>query len=303
MNISVKQNNELNINRLAAQRQIYTDAKKLTYFQFLLCGIIIVICSLFRIVINEEYDIYIIILSIICIIFNEIFLTDKIKNLKYKAAMIQEEFDCDVLQINKNIIKYGNISMLEIIKEYSIKYLIKNKNYEKLKNWYSDINIENKYIKLFCQNMNIWWNQKLRERYTIFLLSSISVIFLVLLIFAVIYGLTIKTFISYVFFPVLPSLVLVYRTNKDNKESIRKLKDLKIKYNNILEKTKDESNYINNQYESDVRNLQDLIFDNRAYSPLIPDILYFLSRNKYEKIAYETTKEQVSLLISESEKE
>ena len=68
---------------------------------------------------------------------------------------------------------------------------------------------------------------------------------------------------------------------------------MKSKLDEIISKAENSEPYPDEQLINDSRCLQDMIFDNRASSPLIPDKLYFRQRDSYEQIAYDTNNELV----------
>jgi hypothetical protein len=68
---------------------------------------------------------------------------------------------------------------------------------------------------------------------------------------------------------------------------------MKGKLDEIILRAENSDSYPNEQLINDSRCLQDMIFDNRASSPLIPDKLYFGKRNKYEEIAKDTNRELI----------
>ena len=126
MSINEKQNSEWNLKRLAAQRQLYSEAKTLMGIQFILSGAFIVAIAIFSNIIDKKYLAYTAFAAIAIAILDELLLSKRIDNIKENAARIQEEFDCDVLEIPQNKIKIGNHSMMETIQEKSRKYSSKN---------------------------------------------------------------------------------------------------------------------------------------------------------------------------------
>lgn len=294
MNINEKQNNELNLKRLAAQRQLYSEAKKLLHIQFSFTGVFTVVLAVVGNTIDEKYLVYTAFSAILVAFLDELFLSNKIDSIKQDAARIQEEFDCDVLRIPHNNIKIGNISMMESIQEKSKDYLTKHTDYTDLINWYSGLNEDdNRYYRLICQAMNCWWNQNLRKKYSDILLISLSGVFAILLLLAIVKGITVSVFLMSVLTPILPALILVYKTRKDNSKAIDNLNHMKGKLDEIISKAENIEHYSDEQLLNDSRCLQDMIFDNRALSPLISDKLYFRHRDRFEQIASDTNNELV----------
>ncbi|ODM27600.1 hypothetical protein A7W90_16025 [Clostridium sp. Bc-iso-3] len=297
MSINERQNSELNLKRLAAQRQLYSDAKKMMYIQFAISGMAVIVFAIIGNIISKEYAVYITVLSILCVLFDELFLTKRIENLRLNAAIIQEDFDCDVLQIPFNYIKNSHGTMLETIQENSKKYLSKNKNFDLLVNWYPGMDMADlKYGRIICQSTNCWWNQKLREKYSNFLILSTATIFIFLLLIALFNGITLSGFIMSVISPILPGGVLVYKIDRDNKKAIQNLNDMKNKLDSIIERLRAKELYPDEKLQNDIRCLQDMIFENRSASPLIPDRFYFRYRDRYEDIAQTSNKELVELI-------
>lgn len=293
MSINKRQNSELNLKRLAAQRQLYSDAKKLMHIQFTISGIVLMILAVIGNVIDDQYAVYIVITAIFCAIIDELFISKRVDGLKQNAANIQEEFDCEVLQIPENHLKYRLGSTLEKTQEYSKKYLVKHDDYDLFKNWYPGIDgDEDRSTKIKCQKTNCWWNQNLREKYSAFLILSTISIFVVLLIVVLLKDITLNGFIMSVLSPIIPGVVLVYKIIRDNKKTISNLNHTKSKLDEIMEKLKSKSEYPDGQFQSDVRCLQDLIFDIRVTSPLIADKFYFWYRERYEEIARDTNKDE-----------
>lgn len=302
MSINERQNNELNLKRLAAQRQLYSGAKELMHIQFVISGLAIIIFAAIGNIISKDYAVYITMLAIFCVLFNELFLTKRIDEIKIKAAYIQEEFDCEVLEITHNYIKSSHWSTMECIQENNKKYLAKHNNYDLLRDWYPGIDkAEQRYGKIICQSTNCWWNQNLRKKYSNFLISGTVTIFIILLIISVVKGITLSGFIMSVISPILPGADLVYKINRENKKAIQNLNHLKSKIDDIIVILKCKEIYTDEQLKNDVRVLQDMIFDNRAISPLIPDKFYFKYRDNDEETAKSSNKELVELIRTQSD--
>ncbi len=97
-NIAFRQNEQKQLERLAAQREIYSFSKKLYQFQIILTVIIPI--SLF--IISSIWNtlvVYSALFGILVFIVDGIFLQPTIKKKKLKAAKIQELFDCDILDL------------------------------------------------------------------------------------------------------------------------------------------------------------------------------------------------------------
>ncbi|MFC6040328.1 S-4TM family putative pore-forming effector [Paenisporosarcina macmurdoensis] len=297
MNIATRQNKTINLKRLAAQRQIYSEAKDLLNIQFLVCVVAAIVFAILANILSDEFAIYPITGAILCVLFNEVYLSKRIKKLTTKAAYIQEEFDCDVLLIPKNRMKEDFPELLEIINYKSKKFLEKGNNYDLLKDWYPGIKeADISYGRIICQNTNCFWNKKLRERYSAYLAGFFWIIFILLLVISIMNDLTLTSFIGAVLAPLIPSIVFVYNIFAVNKDSITKLNHIKIKLNEIIEKLKVKEHYPKEQLDNDIRSLQDLIFENRLIISLTPDKFYFRYRDRDEGIAAASNEELIDLI-------
>lgn len=300
MSINIRQNSSLNLKRLASQRQLYNEAKIVLYIQFSVSIFAVILFGILGNILNKEYAIYPLLGALVCVVINELYLTKRIKDLTSSAAYIQEEFDCDVLQIPKNRMREDYVPLSETINEKSKKFLDNGNSYELLKNWYPGVNeAETSYGKIICQNTNCSWNQRLRKRYSTFLQLIVWLVFIILLILSLIHGISLEIFIGSVVAPILPGAILIYQISYNNKESIKKLDHLRTKLNEIIEKLKIHEPYPEEHFQNDIRSLQDLIFDNRLVGPLIPDKFYFKYRDRDEVVAQISNEELVELIKSQ----
>src|SRR5882724_9458746 len=126
-NILINQNKPENIKRLEAQRQIYSEGKKILLWQIFLTVPVTVLFSLLKTIppdkigFNVTYyaALYAIVISLIDIfLFNYL-----IGNYKTNAAKIQEQFDCDVYDMEWNKIFVDKKVPNETVNKYAKKYI------------------------------------------------------------------------------------------------------------------------------------------------------------------------------------
>lgn len=176
--INQRQNEQESIQKLIAQRNLYSCAKKINEIKLILCIIFPLLISLFSL--KEKYDIlyaYSFISFLLFIIFEKIQ-----NNCQKKASKIQLEFDLYVFNMPWTDM-FGKKEMLgKDIFVYSKNYKLK-KN-ESFNNWYKleydSLSLNNGIIS--CQKENVVWDNDLRSKYLFFLaiLSSIiSILFVV----------------------------------------------------------------------------------------------------------------------------
>lgn len=278
-----EQNAETNIDKLLAQRRLYSKAKTFKWSFVLITIILPIIISFldnFRVIEIKEwqniYIIYVVIAFIIGIIFDN--LTNNYKDI---AAVIQEEFDISVFSMPKR--KYL-INMIEanpnVIRKYSKKDKENINKIEAVKNWYpTEIRkVKTNISILLCQNANVNYDKTVRIIYKRGLIVLSILIFIVLLFMSLIKGFTIEALLYKVLIPMLPIVSFLYEENKDVNASINNLKNLKEKIERLLEGLS-----INEIIETqDLREVQDMIYYNRKLSVLIPDFIYKIFRNDSE---------------------
>ena len=167
--IAMRQNEDSSIAMLAAQRQLYSDAKKINIFSIALSVWIPFILSVILLFIpentmwkNTSY-----VLSIISMIFS--FVINKvIDDKKQLAAFIQQKFDIYVYTMpwNNRVFK-NNKNVAHEIATYSKKILNNPKKKQQLYDWYTPVVNEKNLIDgiLVCQRENFWWDVGLRKRF------------------------------------------------------------------------------------------------------------------------------------------
>jgi hypothetical protein len=286
--IPIKQNTQKQLERLAAQRELYSSAKKIHILQIFLTVIIPVILAITSSFISEIatlsaiFGVFFFILDI-SIIEPEIF------RKKTKAAKIQELFDCDVLQIPISPLKtVDDISVEEVLTHYNAHIKIKT-NVEKIKNWYSpDIGeLSIKTARILCQRTNCWWDSKLRNRYSKFLKFCSILVFGIILIISYMADLTLIEF-SLILSTLVPFFQFCIKQANDNKDAANRLNELVLYsvqvWNNALKDSCNEETMI-----IDSRRLQDEIFEHRKKSPLIFNVFYKIFRDKDEILMNRTS--------------
>ena len=279
--ITLEQNTEKQINRLAAQRQLYASAKKIFGWQVFLSGPLTVAAA-FLVVIDPSYKSYAAAWGITIALCDLFWLTPWQKHLRDSAARVQEAFDCDVLDLPWNTIKAGKPPDPELVKEQSDKYKKWETKMPPLENWYSVAvaGLPLHIGRLVCQRSNCWWDSKQSRRYAIW------VIFIVILIYAVVFGLsfrgglTIENFVLKVAAPLAPALLLGLRQFSEQIEAATRLDRLKDHCETIWKQALDHKS--KSEATALSRSLQDEILENRRKSPLVFDAIFKRLRRDYE---------------------
>lgn len=269
-----RQNLDKNIDKLLAQRRLYSNAKKLNYFLITLTVLIPIIISLITnltiIEINDKHWIYVL-YTVIAIILEKIF-EIYIDRCKKTAASIQEDFDTTIFSLSENDLLNTTYVDSDIIRKYSKKDKNNTKKVEKVKNWYSKEieNIDTNIAILFCQRMNICYDQNIKKKYNTLLIILSILTFLILLGFSLFNNFSLTKFMIEVILPSIPIFTFTYKEFNTNLESVDNLQKLR----EIIEQNLNSISINDSIDTQELRRIQDRIYQNRILSPLIPDFIY-----------------------------
>lgn len=282
-NIPQEQNTQRKLELLAAQRQLYSDAKNLQLISLIIAVPIVIVCSIL-VAVFPQLAVYNGLLGIIAT-FLEIFVFSPFqKSTQEKAAKIQQIFDCEVLQFNWTRLNCGIPVERELVIDASNRYKRKHQNYSVLQNWYpisvGQLPIDQ--ARIICQRFNVWWDAKLRRRYSKGIIVILVVLTIIVLLIGLIRDLTLEKFLLAVLAPLLPAFVLGLRQYTENNEAAVRLDGLHenaeiLLYKAICKKLTQPD------LEIESYNLQIQIYHNRCRNPLIFDWIYSFLRNKQEE--------------------
>lgn len=280
-NIAVQQNLSVNLRRLAAQRQLYSVAKRVSAVQAFLAGVTPV-ASAVVVAFNPDAAIWSALIGIVLPILDTAALDPWQERFREQGAKVQEEFDCDVLDIPWNDALVGSRVSPEDVHEFAKKLVPSPK--APLKDWYPAVidALPLYQARIICQRTSCWWDAKLRRRYATGILIALSVISLVVFVLGLLNGMTLEKFVLAVLAPLAPALLWGVREvqrQKDAAEALDHLKDYgRTLWDRLVAKTMNdvEANRIS-------RSLQDAIFVRRRENPFVFDWVYARLRNAYEE--------------------
>lgn len=280
--ITTEQNTRRQLERLGAQRQLYATAKLIFGWQIFLSGPVTVALAVLAIILPSLKSL-VAAWGFVLTLADLFWLTPWQKRLRDSAARIQESFDCDVLELSWNDLKIGKRPDPELIKEASDKYVKWSGNMTPIKNWYAlavgelPIHIG----RIACQRSNCWWDAKQRKQYAIFIIASVTLVFLAIFGLSLKSGFTLDNFILKVIAPLAPVLILGIRQYLEQTEAATRLDRLKEHADKLWAEA------LSGKPASEIsigsRNLQDEIFENRRKSPPIFDFIFKHLRSGYEK--------------------
>jgi len=292
------QSAERSLERLAAQRQLYSDAKRVQAVHMVFSVPIVVGWSLLVIAVPDA-KVYAATWGIVVAVFDVILFTPWQKTLKQKAAKIQELFDCDVMRLAWQEIKVGRRPEPETVKLAAQRYKKAEPDYVTLKNWYppevGQLPIE--LARIICQRINCWWDADLRRRYAATIISIVAMLALVVFLLALIGGLTVEKLVLAVLVPLLPAFILGIRQFSEHRDSAAKADRLRHHAEDLWAKAMlGEANP--DELTKCARDLQDEIHSNRCISPLIFDWVFRRLRAGKEDVANKSASELVAEALS-----
>jgi hypothetical protein len=283
MNIIQKQEQPENIELLAAQRNLYSRAKKIIGFQMVL-SIPIAICAAITTIVRPEFKGYVAVWGILTVVFDLFVFTPWEKKLREHAARIQEVFDTKVLGLEWNEFSVGKRPDAELIHEEALKHGLEEKMVEPLRRWYPT-SLENApeiFGVIISQRSNVWWDARMRRKYAFCIRAILVCIALGLVSYGVYEKKDMFEFLAYIVAPLASTYVFGYRQmmeQSDAADRLDKLKELaeKVWTEAIEGKGIDE-------IKAKCRKLQDLIFDHRKRNPPIFDFLFQWLRDGNETL-------------------
>lgn len=279
--ITSEQNTERQIQRLAAQRQLYASAKRIFGWQVVLSGPATVVMA-FLVIAIPTLKGYAALWGITVALCDLFWLTPWQKRLRDSAARVQEAFDCDVLALPWNDVKAGKWPDPELVFEQSEKYKKWAAKMPPLENWYAPAvgELPSHIGRLVCQRSNCWWDSKQRRRYAAWVISVVVLLFVVLLSLSLGHNFTIEDFVLKVTAPLAPALLLGLRQFSEQREAANRLDSLQNHAERLWKDALSGMSVV--EINVRARSLQDEIFENRRKSPLVFDAIFKRLRRDYE---------------------
>ncbi len=282
-NIPQAQNTQRSLDLLAAQRQLYSDAKGLQMVSVIMSVPVVIAWSIL-VAIFPPLVVYAALWGIVATLLELLFFSRLQKSNQEKAAKIQQIFDCEVLQFNWASLNCGVRIEPETIVDASNRYKRKKQNLTKLQNWYptSVGQLPIYQARIICQRSNVWWDAQLRRRYSKWIVFVLFILTVIVLLIGLIRGLTLEKFLLAVLAPLTPAFVFGLRQYTEHNEAAVRLDRLR-ENAEVLVQEIINGRYTPQDLERESYSLQTQIFDNRRRSPLILDWLYSRLRSKDEE--------------------
>ncbi|WP_444633373.1 S-4TM family putative pore-forming effector [Cupriavidus oxalaticus] len=281
MGIDQEQNRPANIEKLAAQRNLYSTAKRIIGLQMILSGPVAVSATVLGLL-KPEYKGYVVLWGLSVLALDLLVFNPWQKKLRENAAKIQELFDCTVFGLPWNEIKAGKKPDPELIHERAGKYRQSGESVPGLQTWYpaGADSVPHDWGVVICQRANVYWDSKLRRRYAAAVTGSAIVVTLILVWVAFHKNINAIEFVTLVAAPMASAYVLAYRQFTEHRDAAERLDKLKDHSDKLFTEAIAGGSVA--AIKSKSRLLQDEIFDGRKRNPPIFDFIFKMLRPQNE---------------------
>lgn len=288
MSIVSRQNEPLQIRRLAAQRNLYARVKYALGWHMVL-SIPIAILFAVAVALFPEVRPYGITYGAAVLLIGELWLVPRQKKFREMGAKVQEAFDCYVLELPWSNVKAGNPVNGEVEIDEAQRYQAWAHRMTPLPDWYST-HVDRLPLsigRICCQRTNCWWDGTQRRLYA--RIAMVALVFLLIGAFAIGWfsNLNFVDVVVSVFVPLLPGIVICIRHYKDHSDAANRLDELMRLASALFDEAcKDATSQ---KLLDKSRELQNEIFEGRKRNQPIFDWIFKRLRDRHEKQMFMST--------------
>lgn len=272
--IPVRQNEPWLLDVLAAQRHLYTKAKSILFAEFILSVPMVMTITTLALFVPAAQPwavLWALVTSIIIIFFLEPWR----KQAQSQAAVTQELFDCQLLELPWKELKTGPKPPPETIEGAARAYKKKYNSVDDLRDWYPPAagQLPLYLGRIICQRVNCTWERKLRRYYVVGIGIVMGLCSLLILAISLQMELTLKelcvTFIGLT----LPAWIIGLRQIQEHQGFADSNERLASHAYRLLDDAKSHS-LTPELFTNQSRDLQDEIFERRRTAPPLFDWVY-----------------------------
>lgn len=278
--IPSKQNEDKNLSLLRARRRLYKSAKR---YQgaVVLVTLLLPLISLGAAAFAPSAKAYIAAAALFFGVCEVIFLDRWHKGLMKTAAKLQEDFDCDVLDMRRNEFLEGASLDPEEVYDLSAKQF-SPEGEKQLRDWYPVAvgNVPMHVGRILCQRENLLYDGNVRKTYSRLLRIGLLLLLVGFAVYSIEGGLTVEAFLLTVLAPTTPIFNWTLREFFRQRDTVETLERLKSESQKLWKKAVEGMPA--NEAAERSRELQDAIYNHRVASPLVFDILYRFRRDGLE---------------------
>lgn len=273
--VNEMQNEPFSIDMLSAQRHYYSQAKLIVYTSLFFCVIVVAVLSVLnRFYSSEILGKTVLMYSLLAFILSSM-LTNYRNKLQNLAARIQHLFDIKLFGLKWDTALCGIEPRVEEVKRG------KQKKQNKLDYWYKDIpdDLPLDAVTLVCLRINVEYDKSMKQNLSLLLYIVVS-LFAIIIVIAN-NERTIWDMVLYSIVPLLPVSKFLYDVKRRIDSDKERLVRLDVSIDSLMKKAIQEGVI----EKEELQNINNQIFEHRRTSPLVPDWLYDMLRDKEEETA------------------
>ncbi|HOP08407.1 MAG TPA: S-4TM family putative pore-forming effector [candidate division Zixibacteria bacterium] len=276
------QNEPRQLERLAAQKQLYSIAKVVKAIQIIIT-VPVTIGIAIAVAFKPELSVWGATYGIVVSILNAAYLDTAMGSYKNKAADIQQAFDCDVLQLSWSKLKLNKTPEPELISAAANKYKKKDPDFNELRNWYPEKagEVPIRVARIICQRSNAWYDASLRKTYANYVGSLVGAVVATILLLGIYEDKGMQHMVLAVFTPLMPVILWGIKEYRSNLSAIHSVKSI-FRDVDALFKDAIGKRYTDECIENRSSHLQAMLYDYRRNTPVIFDWVHKLLKNKQE---------------------
>ena len=272
MSIQERQNRSQSLALLAAQRRLYSRAKKTRNISITTVFAVAILGLVASAMDNQQFGYFLPSLILLSWFFDQRVLTTREQAARTEAAIIQEAFDCFVLDLPWPSYKGIQRPTEDRVRQLAIK------NGRLLENWYppNAIPADPILAKLHCQRTNCWWDVNLRKKWIAVVRTFLWGFFAVVLLLSAITGITVAKLLA-----ILASNIRVIAWGLNERDNQAAAIERLVGIHAFVSSFRAEQA----PSPADIRRIQDAVFDHRRSTPPIADWFYWRHRHNQEQEA------------------
>ncbi len=276
------QNSPRGLERLAAQRQLYSRAKLVLGAQLALT-VPLAATGAFLATFVPGAKGWASLYGICVAIIDAAVLDPLQKSLKHKAALIQERFDCDVLRLEWPEWKGVGRPDAELVHEEAGRYRRRDPEFATLRDWYPVVVgvLPLHLARIVCQRSSLRYDSGLRRRYNGWVVALLAALSVAVFASGLAGGVSVEKFVLTFLAPLSPAFLWAIREFKRQGEAAEALEKLKKQAEGLWADALGNADP-SGDYELRARRLQDEILERRRNNPLIFDRVYDMLRGARE---------------------
>jgi len=275
MDIAQEQNTPESLRLLAAQKRLYSQAKRI-HFVRIVAVLLLELAAPLVVLTKPDWKEGLELIGALLTLISALVLNGIETGRVKQAAVVQEQLDVHLFRLPWNKMLVGR----EVAPESIIRAASEYRGGDaKIRDWYPDPG-GSAYPKdvLLCQRTNLVWGVRLQSLYAYTLL----VITAGYLLFGLVIGRSerLLEYMVAILVPALPALLEAIDTYKRHTESAREKAELLARVEDLLQDKSKTTSLA--QTIDECRRIQDSIYILRSTRPLVPDWWYELWRKKFD---------------------